>query len=108
MTLVAEQLELGIDQRKSIQQRFDEFHQLNPWVYDELCTLARQVKQRGHQRIAIDYLFGYIRWTQLMRPRDPSSSFKLNDHFRSRYARLLMEQEPDLEGLFELRELRTP
>jgi hypothetical protein len=102
------QLELGLDQRKSIQERFEEFHETNPWVYDQLVTLARRVQARGHDRIAIDYLFGYIRWTQLMRPRDPNSAFKLNDHYRSRFARLIMEQEPDLAGLFELRELKAP
>jgi hypothetical protein len=92
---------------KTIQQRFEEFHAANPWVYAELCRLAREVQGRGHKRIAIDYLFGYIRWTQLMRPVDPTSPFKLNDHYRSRYARLIMATEPDLANFFETRELRA-
>jgi hypothetical protein len=103
--------QLAIDfaeqRRKTIQERFEDFHATNPWVYDELCRLARRVKARGHQRIAIDYLFGYIRWTQLMRPVDPTSPFKLNDHYRSRYARLIMAREPDLVDLFETRELKA-
>lgn len=104
---MTDQLALRFDRSKTIQERFEDFHATNPWVYDELCRLARLVQERGHRRIAIDYLFGYLRWTQLMRPVDPGQPFKLNDHYRSRYARLLMEQEPDLQGLFEVRELRA-
>lgn len=32
--------------------------------------------------------------------------FKLNNDFRSRYTRLLMQQEPELQGFFETRTLR--
>jgi hypothetical protein len=35
------------------------------------------------------------------------AGFKLNDHFTSRYARLLMQREPDLYGLFETRAVRA-
>jgi len=31
------------------------------------------------------------------------SPFKLNDHLTSRYARLIMEREPDLHAFFETR-----
>jgi hypothetical protein len=103
---MAEQLQLTLS-GGSIQERFEQFHEDNPQVYVELCRLARLVKARGHERIAIDYLFGYIRWQMLMRTTDRSSLFKLNDHYRSRYARLIMAQEPDLDGLFELRKLRA-
>ncbi len=33
--------------------------------------------------------------------------FKINDHYLSRYARKLMEEHPELDGLFELRELKA-
>ena len=39
---------------------------------------------------------------------DEHSGFKLNNNYRSRYARLIMEQEADLEGVFQIRELTTP
>ena len=34
-------------------------------------------------------------------------SFKLNDHYITYYARMAMEREPDLEGFFEIRQLRS-
>lgn len=38
---------------------------------------------------------------------DPDEQWKLNNNFTSRYARLLLENEPELEGLFEIRSLRS-
>ena len=35
------------------------------------------------------------------------TEFKLNNDFTSRYARLIMQQEPDLEDFFEVRVLRS-
>jgi hypothetical protein len=36
-----------------------------------------------------------------------ADDFKLNNDFTSRYARLLMQSEPELDGFFEVRELRS-
>ena len=38
---------------------------------------------------------------------DPGSDFKLNDHYHSRYARLVMAKEADLREMFDVRELRS-
>ena len=91
----------------SIQDRFEAFHRLNPWVYEHLVRLARQLRQRGHERLGIGMLWEVLRWQVFMGTFDPSSEFKLNDHYRSRYARLIMDQETDLRGAFEIRELKA-
>jgi len=92
---------------RSIQQRFDEFHQANPHVYAELVKLARRAKARGEQKVGIELLFAVCRWRRMMATSDSSSGFKLNDHYTSRYSRLIMAQERDLDGFFETREIRT-
>lgn len=89
-----------------IQAAFEEFHAANPHVYDELVALARQARSRGHQKIGIELLFAVCRWERMMRTTS-GDGFKLNDHFTSRYARLIMAREDDLAGLFETRELRA-
>jgi hypothetical protein len=91
---------------KAIQQRFEEFHAANPAVYAELAKLARRAKARGQQRVGIELLFAIVRWRRMMATTG-DNGFKLNDHFTSRYARLLMEQEPDLDGMFETRRLKS-
>lgn len=89
----------------AIQRRFLAFHEANPQVYLELRTMAREAKAAGKQRIGMAMLFEVLRWNRLLDTRD-STPFKLNDHYTSRYARLLMEREPELAGMFEVRELR--
>lgn len=89
-----------------IQARFERFHADNPAVYAELVKLARRAKARGQTRLGIEMLFAIVRWRRMMATVDPSG-FKLNDHYTSRYARLIMEREPDLDGLFQTRTLKS-
>jgi len=92
--------------RRSFDERFAEFHEQNPLVYQELLRLARQAKDIGIRKLGIRMLWEVMRWNFLIRTARPDGDFKLNDHYHSRYARMLNE-EPDLKGSFELRELKT-
>jgi hypothetical protein len=88
-----------------IQKRFLKFHADNPHIYAALVILARQATRRGKRKWSIDVLFGALRF-QIQVQVESDEPFKLNNDFRSRYARLLMDQEPDLAGMFEIRILR--
>lgn len=85
--------------------RFSEFHRENPDVYRELVKLARKLRDRGHAHYGIGALFEVVRFHRALETTD--AVYKLNNNHRSRYARLIMEQEPDLRGFFETRELKT-
>jgi hypothetical protein len=89
----------------TIDDAFRAFHAANPWVYDALVELTRDLISRGHVRIGIGMLFEVLRWHWHRATVDPSSEFKLNNSYRSRYARLIMSREEDLAGVFELRRL---
>lgn len=94
--------------KRTIQARFEEFHRKNPMVYQELVKLCRQWRKRGNATMGIRMAWEVMRWNILMSiTRVQADDFKLNDHYHSRYARMIMEQERDLEGIFELRELRA-
>jgi len=92
----------------SIEASFLAFHDANPWVYDALVRLARDMLYRGRARIGIGMLFEVLRWQWTRATDDAHSYFKLNNNYRSRYARLMMEREEDLSGVFELRSLHAP
>ncbi len=94
--------------QRSIEQRFRTFHEANPSVYTELVDMARQLQARGYSRIGIELIWSAFRWNKMMRTTADEYGFKLNDHFRSRYARLIMANEPDLAEFFHTRTLRTP
>lgn len=85
---------------------FAEFHANCPEVYVELVALARKWKQRGFGRAGIGLFFEVLRWERLLAGVG-DDRFKVNNSYRSRYAREIMRREPDLAGLFIVRELKT-
>jgi hypothetical protein len=91
----------------TIQERFEEFHRLNPWVYEAIEKLAADWIGRGRKRLGIGMLWEVLRWQYAMRTQDVSSEFKLNDHYRSRYVRLLLRKHPEWTEVFELRALKS-
>lgn len=84
---------------------FEEFHHKNPDVYNELVRLARQALARGRKKIGIKMIWEVVRWNRFI--STTAADFKLNNNFHSRYARRIMAQEADLQGVFELRELKS-
>ena len=91
--------------RKSIRERFIDFHYDNPEVYQEIVKIARVMHFRGIHKMGIALIFERLRWLHFIDTKG-SEGFKLSNDFRSEYARLIMQQEKDLAGFFEIRELR--
>lgn len=103
MTWAEQQLSLLPD---PIDARFLEFHHGNPHIYRQLVDLSRQWRDAGHEKCSIDMLFHLLRWEYGVQTHT-SDGFRLNDHFTSRYARLIAANEPDLAHLFSTRTLRS-
>lgn len=86
----------------AITDKFVEFHRENPHVYRVLVSLAREwVARSGSHKLAIKTLYERARWEIAM--TTSANDFRLNNNFTAFYARLIMQQEPDLAGLFDLR-----
>lgn len=86
----------------TIAERFARFDQANPRVYSTLVRLAREwVAQTGRRKVGIATLYETARWHIAIATSDPD--YKLNNNFRSFYARKIMREERDLHGLFDLR-----
>lgn len=97
----------AVDVTRSIQERFEAFHAANPWVLAQLVELAQDWRSHGHRRISIDMLFHVLRWSYGRSTRDDLSTFKLNDHYTSRYVRLVCAEHPELASMFETRCLKA-
>lgn len=96
-------------EHKTIEERFQAFHETNPDVYRELVSIIRQAKLNGY-RIGITAVGEQFRWRRYVDTHDLDvykHVYKLNNDYLSRYARLIMQQEKDLEGFFETRELKS-
>lgn len=94
------------EQEAGLQSDFALFHLSNPEVYETLVDLARKAKKQGKAHCGIGMLWEVARW-EFWLHTDNGSGWKLNNSFRSRYARLIMRQEEDLAGYFTIRELRS-
>lgn len=86
---------------------FREFHKKHPEVYVELVKLAREWKRAGGAKLGIATLFEKLRWEWHINGLKDVEGYKLNNNYRSVYARLIMDNEEDLAGLFEIRQLKA-
>ena len=84
---------------------FDTFHKENPEVYRQLVRFSRIALQSGFSKYGIGAVAERVRWH--IRVDTRGEDYKLNNNFRSRYARLIMSREKDLAGFFDTRELRS-
>ncbi len=90
--------------RPTLEEQFEKFHQENPGVYEELRRLSLQLVDRGLTRFGIATVYETLRYRRLETTGD---DFRLNNNHRSFYARMLMEREPRLRGVFPTRDLRA-
>ena len=109
---MSDQLQLNLDPivveiDNSIPARFTRFHSSNPQVYENLVALARQFnRKRNDAKLGIAMLYEVLRWNYYMSV-DSAEEYKLSNDFRACYARLIMEQEPDLFEFFRTKQLRS-
>lgn len=88
----------------SIDQRFAAFHRLNPNVYLELRRRALVLAAQGHRRVSVKMLFEVVRYSAMTTRGD--DVYKLNNDFTSLYARMLIDNNPELVDAIETRQLR--
>lgn len=90
------------DADKNLAFQFERFHRAHPEVYKVLVHLARTATSNGIKRLGIAMLWERLRW-EFTVGEQSGADYKLNNNWRSFYARLIMEQEADLAGIFETR-----
>lgn len=89
---------------KTPAERFKEFHDANPHVYKTLVFKCRQWRRRHPERkCGIRMLWESMRWDFALSTNPDEDEYKLNNNYTSHYARTIMDCEPDLNGIFEVR-----
>lgn len=90
----------------TIQEAFEEFDRLHPEVCTYLVALAFELYRKGWTHYGIGALWERMRW-HFWIELDLGEDFKLNNNYRSRYARKIMTEHEELAGFFEVRELKA-
>jgi hypothetical protein len=88
-------------------QQFLAFHAEHPEVYWRLRALAFQYRRRGFDRVGIATLFEVLRYERDMQGVRDAKGFRLNNNYKAHYARMLMVNNPELDGIFETRNMRA-
>jgi len=100
------QLTFPVKAQSQLEEKFLEFHAKHPEVYAALSRFSNQWRDRKgpDARLGIKMVIERVRWELALGARDESP--RLNNNHSAFYARLLMAQEPALEGMFFLKKQR--
>ena len=83
---------------------FNIYHRRNPSVYSKLLELSLRLKRVGASKYGMKALFEILRFNPLLQS---DKKFELNNNLAPYYARLLMKNEPSLDGFFRIRTLTS-
>ena len=93
--------------KRSIAQRFAEFDAAHPEVYEAFKFFARQLRDAGRERGSAEQIIQRLRWDTSLRAARGEHELKINDHFRTMYARKLATEDSSFKAFFEFRQRRT-
>lgn len=88
----------------TIQERWEQWRDANPWVMAELERLVDDWITAGFKRVGIKQMWEVIRYRYGVTTGD---RFKCNNDFTSRAARDLIARRPEWAEYIETRELRA-
>jgi len=95
----------GADTATDLEAKFWEYHAENPHVYLAFKRAALELLGAGVQHYGAGAIFEYLRFETAVRAS--GDTFKLNNNYRSRYSRLLAEEDARFVDFFEFRTLKT-
>jgi hypothetical protein len=73
-----------------------------PHVYPKLLEIAHHVRNSGKRRFGMMAIFERLRWMSNFETE--GDIYKLNNNYRSLYARKIMAENADLADFFQIRE----
>lgn len=100
---------------KTIQQAFDEYHALNPKVYELFKTSVLEAIRIGKKKVSAKVICGKIKWDMFIKTEEPTIltiegkqvEFAINDAYTSRLARVFADEFPEHEDIFNYKSLRS-
>jgi hypothetical protein len=95
--------------RPTLQERFEDWLATPDGraVYANVRDRALRLRARGWRHFGIAALWEAARYDRALEVGPDEAGFKVNNDYRSRMARLLMDDVPGLADFFEVRELRA-
>lgn len=85
--------------------KFLKYHQDNPHVWEAFERFALQAAESGRRRIGSAMILERIRWYSMI--ETTGDKYKVNNNYKSDYARLFNEKYPQFNDLFPTRERKV-
>jgi hypothetical protein len=92
--------------RRTIAERFAEFDEQHPEVYEMYKRFAFELRSRGCERGSTQQILGRIRWETNVNP-GKDGGFRVNEQFKKLYAKKLVAEDESFRDFFEFRERRA-
>jgi hypothetical protein len=89
----------------TIQQRYEQWRDLNPWVLPWMARRAEEWVAAGGRRVSVKHLAEVLRASYFEVVR--TDNFRVNNNVTSRLARDLIDRYPHLAECIETRVLRA-
>jgi hypothetical protein len=87
---------------------FADFHCGNPHVFAKFRYVASQLRKSQPERGSAEQVWQILRWEMRFDTDDSlAGRFKLNNVYRSKYARLLVRVDPSFKGWFRFRKRKV-
>lgn len=83
-------------------EQFNQFDSENPKIWELLVKFSKEAKNAGIEKLGISLLIERIRW-ELAVVTKSTDGYKINNNHRAFYARKLMDNYPELTGMFKIR-----
>ena len=89
----------------TLDERFEAWAQDNAHIVDCFLRFAREARDSGRRHFGIGVIAERVRWYTSVESKQ--DDYRINNSYRSRLARLLVERDPSLAGMFEFRKLTS-
>jgi hypothetical protein len=70
---------------KTTEEKFWEYHDANPHVYEAFVRLSREAMRLGHRLVGIDLILAQVRWQRPdIQTTDANTAFKVANEYKPR------------------------
>ena len=83
---------------------FSKYDKQNPQIWEAFKKYAFEAKRKGFKNYSANGIFEIIRWHTDVSAID---NYKVGNNYRPDYARKMMDEYPEFQGFFRIRELKA-
>jgi len=89
----------------TLTERFNQYHRDNPHVYELFKKFTFMAIRRGHNRLSAWMIANRIRWETSIETFSVEE-YKISNDYIALYARKFMNDHPEYNGFFKIKEMK--